>query len=137
MVKKEKDELSFSHFAKMFSPLWKKKKSGEEDVEDINQEEDKDNNQEDDENMNKEEDGETNQEEDREKKKGDSIDQSEGPSEESKFDYVMSCKRPGLGGDHELCRLGNSRKLLLYLKLEQTFSWGTTFDAEKELSSST
>ena len=71
--------------------------------------------------MNKEEDGETNQEEDREKKKGDSINKSEGPTEETKFDYVMSCRRPGLGGDHELCRLGNSRKLPLYLKLEQTF----------------
>ena len=92
MVKKEKDELSFSHFAKMFFPSWKKKKSGEEDVEDINQEEDADNNQEDDENIDKE-DGEMNQEEDREKKKADSIDKSEGPTEETKFDYVMSCKR--------------------------------------------
>ena len=92
LVKKEKDEISFSHFAKMFSPSWKKKKSEEEDVEDINQEEDADNNQEDDENIDKE-DGEMNQEEDREKKKADSIDKSEGPTEETKFDYVMSCKR--------------------------------------------
>ena len=104
--KHEKDsEMSFSHFAKMYSPVWKIKKR-------YNSESESDN-------PDSEDEGTYDMEEEEEqadKMKVIETNKNTGnPTEDSKFDFIMKCQKPGSGSEHQKCKLGNPNRLPTYL----------------------
>ena len=99
------EELSFTHFSKMYTPSWKYKETREDSNKDCDSNEDENDGILDDEDLDK-------------NFKPELENRSTG---ESKFNFIMRCRKDASDPDHKLCKLIRGKRLPKYIKLKETF----------------